>query len=159
MRKYWNQVEIAEIKSISGVGGSFGEEVDIYFNVHMKDGKVVQFHYDSRIAYKKRRELKELYNEFNNVPESYQLMNRIYIQVGGVSLPFGERVDNNLDESEYKTFLEIEELTKQGKIIDNGCRQLAYISVLDIQGGKIVRGTLTDAYRKQLDAMEIVYEG
>ncbi|EOO11293.1 hypothetical protein [Bacillus cereus] len=157
-QKYWNQVEIAEIKSISGVGGRFGDDMDVYFIVFMKDGSTAQFHYNSRIAYEKRRELKKLYNEFNNVPETYKLMNEADIQVGGVSIPFGVRVDNSLDESEYKTLLEIEELTKQGKIIDNGVRQLAYICLLDIQNGKIVRGTLTDAYRKQLDAMGITYE-
>lgn len=159
MRKYWNQVEIAEIEAISGVGGSFGDDMDVYFTVFMKDESTVQFHYDSRKAFAKRRELKELYNKLNNVPESYKLMNQAHIQVNGVLMLFGERVDNNLDESEIKTFLEIEELNKQGKIIDNGIRQLASICLLSIKNGKIVHGELTDAYRKQLDAMGIVYEG
>jgi hypothetical protein len=43
-KEYWNSVKIADIKSVNGVGGSFGEAIHTYFSVTMKDGKMHYFH-------------------------------------------------------------------------------------------------------------------
>lgn len=156
MGKTWKSINVAEIEKISGVGGKFGqEEMDASFQVKTTTGQVHHFHYNSRKVYEARNELMDLYNAEHNIPETYLLENRMNIKVDDVSIPFGFRVENNKGNYEYKTFLEIEKLTTQGKIRDEGWRHCVYIAVLDIKEGKIVRGDLTEAYEKQLKELSI----
>lgn len=154
MREYWNGVKIKDIKRIGGSGGSFGkDEVDVYFTVEMKDGSKHTFHYNSREkGYEKRIEIKTLYNEFNNIPETYLFENEADCEINGERFRYGCRMQDNLDNSVIKTNLEIAELRKVGKVRDEGWRHLAYICVIKIENNKVIHGTINDVSLAQLKA-------
>ncbi|ASA22567.1 hypothetical protein [Paenibacillus donghaensis] len=152
--EYWNTIKIVDIASVRGVGGRFSDQGDhTYFTVAMKDGQLHTFHYANRDAYAFRRELKGLYNEVNKIGEYYLLENNTYIEVNGESILYGCRVENNLNDYEYKTLLEIETLRREGKIVDEGWRHLCYISLIKIQHGKVVRGVIDDAAIAQIKSL------
>jgi hypothetical protein len=157
-KEYWRQTKIADIKSISGIGGRFGrDDLDIYFAAEMKDGNHHFYHYDSRKAYDERNELFDLFIECNHIPETYRLENEMNIQVDGVSVPFGCRVEGIKGDYQYKTFLELDELRKENKILNDGWRHAVYICLFKIEVG-IVHDKLTSAYREQLKALEIEFK-
>ncbi|PPA85006.1 hypothetical protein C4A75_09520 [Brevibacillus laterosporus] len=155
MRKYWRGICIGDIKAISGIGGRFGEETYTYFNIRMKDKKVITLYFEDVNAYKHRRELKSLFNEYHKIPESYLLENNIHIRVNGEIILFGCRVEDNLDDYVYKTLIELDELKSEGKIRDEGWRHMLFICPLEIENGKVIRGTITDQWQRQLDHMGI----
>ncbi|MGG1659475.1 hypothetical protein [Brevibacillus sp. NRS-1366] len=155
MKKYWRGISIKDIKAISGIGGNFGEEAYSYFTVQMKDEKINTLFFEDRNAYKHRRELKRLFNEYNNISECYLLENDIFIRVDGEVIPFGCRVEDSLNDYIYKTLIELEELKAQGKVKDEGWRHMAFICPLEIENGKVLRGKITDQWKRQLDDMGI----
>ena len=64
MKEYWNRIKINDIKSVSGVGGSYsytGGENEEYFDVIMKDESKHTFHYitKDKIRSEERRVGKE----------------------------------------------------------------------------------------------------
>lgn len=155
MQEYWRGIKISGIKYITKGGyNSFGEPYS-YFQVFMNNGDKNTLYFEGHGAGKHRKDLINLFNEYNNIPETYLLENEIDIRVDGESILFGYRVENNLGDYEYKTLVEIEELRKQGKIRDEGWRHLVYICLLEISKGKIVKGKLTEQYKRQLDELVI----
>lgn len=156
MSTKWRGIDVCEIEKVSRIGGSFGrEEMDATFSIYMKSGNKHQFHYNSNKIYKERDNLLDIFNDVNNIPETYTLENNIYISVDGESILFGCRVVDNKGEYIRKTLLEIDELKKQGKIKDEGWRHLLYICPLKIENKQIVYGELNDLYKNQLLALEI----
>lgn len=144
MKEYWNCIKISDIKDVSRVGGSYsfqGGENHEYFNVNMKDGSKHTLHYitkeKTRYGNQARRELKQILNERDNVPEIYYLYTDIYGRINGQSIKVGYEVENNLNEYQNFSYNEIEELRKQFKIGDKGIRSLVYIQVFEIENNKI----------------------
>lgn len=152
MIKYWNGIKIEDIKNVGGPGGSFSkDEVDVYFTITMKDGSKHTFHYNSREkGYGKRNEIKALYNEFNDVSESYLFTNTAFCEINGERFIYGHEMKDILDNSVIKSNLEIDELRKVGKVRDEGWRNLSYICVIKIENNKVIRGTINDVSLAQL---------
>lgn len=122
----------------------------------MKDGHNETFRFYEDLGgqehQKVRDEIINAYNEWNNIPEMYQLMNRVFIKVNGKPIAFGERVQDQAGKSHYFTYKEIEELEKQFKIKDKGWRQLAYIELFEIKNGKCQK-PISQRYVDQLEHM------
>lgn len=156
MREYWRGIKICDIKHITKGGYNGLNEPYSYFQVVMNNGDKNTLYFDGWKAKDHRKELVQLFNKINNIPETYLLENEIDIKVDGVLISFGCRVENNLGTYEYKTLIEIEELRKQGRIRDEGWRHLLYICLLEISNGKIVKGKVTEQFKKQLDVMGIM---
>jgi hypothetical protein len=145
MKEYWNCIKIADIKDVSGVGGSYsfqGEDNHEYFNVNMKDGNKHTLHYISkdktRYGTIARKELKQIINERDNVPEIYYLYTNVYANINGQSIQVGYEVEDNLNEYKNFSLNKIEELRKEFKIGDKGNRSLVYIQVFEIINNKII---------------------
>ena len=146
MKEYWNRIKINDIKSVSGVGGSYsyiGGDNEEYFDVIMKDESKHTFHYitkdKTRYGRIARKELKQILNERDNVSEMYYLYTSVFARINGESIKVGYEVENILDEYENFSLLEIDKLRKEFKIGDKGFRSLVYIQVFEIQNNKIMR--------------------
>lgn len=139
MKEYWNCIKISDIKSIGGSYG--GTETHQYFTLKMKDNSEHTLHFISHEGKsegeKARLEIKKLFNEYNNVPETFLLYTNVYGSINGESVKVGYEVENILDRYEYFTLDEIETLRKQFKIKDNGTRSLVYIQVFKIENNEI----------------------
>jgi hypothetical protein len=131
----WRGIPIKDIKYISGAGcwTENGKRFD-YFLIKMNDNEK-----EYKIVYEDcferndaRTEVYTMFNEYHNVPETYRLENEIHAWINGNFTHVGTRVENNVHNYEYKMLYEIEELRKQGKITDNGCRHLAGITAFEI---------------------------
>jgi hypothetical protein len=157
MKEYWNRIKISDIKDVSGVGGSYSDnEVSEYFVITMIDESKNTLHYISKdkIRYGNiaRRELKQILNERDNIPEIYYLYTDIFARINGQVIKVGYEVENILDEYQNFTLNEIEELRKQFKIGDKGFRSLVYIQVFEIKENKIVK-PIEKRWIKQLISM------
>jgi len=142
MKEYWNGIKIEDISKVNLGGGSYSEEKQTqYFSVDMKDGSKHTLHFIShdKTLYGKiaRKEIKQIINERDNVPEIYYLYTNVYASINGESVKVGYEVKDNLDEYIYYTLSEIEELKKQFKIGDKGSRSLVYIQIFEVKNNKI----------------------
>ena len=99
-----------------------------------------------------KKEILEKFNEYNNIPESYLLENEVHVWINGEYVHFGTRCINNLDEYEYLTLKEIDELRKQFKIRDKGWRHLARCTLFKIEDNKVDRD-IPKRYIEQLEYM------
>lgn len=154
MSNYWRGINVEEIEKVSGIGGSFSRDKDesyTYFKIKMKDGNEITLYFEDRNAYKYRPQLMKIYNELNGITEHYWIKNEAHAIINGEIIHFGARCDSWLGESKYFTLLEIEKLRKEFKIKDDRIRQLAFITLLEIKGNKVVRGELSDTYKEQLE--------
>lgn len=168
MQEYWNEIKIADIKKIGGISRySVRGETFVEFNVTMKDKSIHNMNFKTKSEVKnygelKRKELLKLYNEQNNIPETYLLENDIFLRVNDKNIHFGVRCVTILDEYVYLTNKEIEELRKGSKIKNEGWRHLLYIQPFIIKENKIDR-PIPQRYIDQLEYMgydvsELEYE-
>jgi hypothetical protein len=157
MQEYWNCIKISDIKFIGGCGGSYGGlETHQYFKVKMKDDSIHTLHFISHEGKsegeKARLEIKKLFNAYNNIPETFLLYTNVYGRINGQSVHVGYEVENILNQYEYFSLNEVEELRKQFKLKDNGERSLVYIQVFKIEGDKI-ESPIEERWIKQLETM------
>lgn len=145
MKTYVQGLKVSEILEppINTGGGSYDHKsnTQVYrFTVKMKDGHNETFRFYELLGGKEhqkvRDEIIDAYNEYNNIPEMYILMNRAYAKINGEVILFGEKVQDQRGKSYTLTLKEIDELRKQFKIKDPNSRQLAYIEMLTIENGK-----------------------
>ena len=160
--EYWNGVKIECIKEVRPGGFSYNEDVDrsrAYFTLVMKDGKenVMNFiskGYDNTTGRTSEKEIRQIFNEYNNVPEMYILENETFAKINGERVGFGYRVKDNLNEYREFTCREIDELRKEFKIKDEGWRHMLYIEMLTIEGNRVVRPSrIPRRYLEQLEYM------
>lgn len=155
---YWNAVKISDIKSVSnGCSGKYSDaKVHEYFSIEMIDGSRHTFNYVSyegkHEGKKARLEIKKLFNEYNNIPETYILENVAHAIINGQTVNFGYSVIDNLGEYVLFTNKEIEQLRKEFKIKDEGWRHLCFIEMLNIKDGKVI-GAIPQRYLEQLEYM------
>ena len=155
MEEYVHGVKIKNIKEISGYGGSPDRA---YFNIIYKDGSkekmtiITKDNTSYQLVRSIQRDILIAFNEYNNIPETYLLKNEVHIRVKGEWIHFGTKCENNLQENEYLTLKEIDELRKQFKIRDEGWRQLAAITLFSIENNKIDR-KVPKRYIEQLEYM------
>ena len=155
----WKDIDIKEISFIGGIGGRFGKGYasgtdDVFYRIILKNGEEIKLQYDDgKSAYNERYALWDEYIKVNNIENKYHIKNDIYVEYNDQSHRFGVRVEDLRGYSEYKTYLEVEKLYEEDKIIDDGYRQLTYICPLKIKGGKIMFGELKDNYKEQLLSM------
>ena len=153
--EYIHGVKISEIKKVNGIGGSPDRA---YFHILYKDSskEIFTIVTKDKTSYKLAREMKkeilEKFNEYNNIPESYLLENEVHVWINGEYVHFGTRCINNLDEYEYLTLKEIDELRKQFKIRDKGWRHLARCTLFKIEDNKVDRD-IPKRYIEQLEYM------
>jgi hypothetical protein len=157
MKEYWNCIKISDIDSIGGCGGSYGGiETHQYFKIKMKDKSINTLHFISHEGKnegeKARLEIKKLFNEYNNVPETFLLYTNVYGRINGESVRVGYEVKNILDEYEYFTLNEIDTLKKQFKIKDNNERSLVYIQVFEIEAN-MIKNPIEERWIKQLETL------
>lgn len=161
MEKYWNGIEISNIKHVSnGCGGSYGcnGNLNIHekFYIDMKDGTKHVLHYIShegkREGEEARVEVKKIFNEYNKIPEVYLVTNNTFIEVDGEQLEFGVQVENILGQNLYFTIKEFFDLKKQFTVKDDGGRNLSYIQKFSIQGNR-VSNPIPQNYVDQLEYM------
>jgi hypothetical protein len=157
MQEYWNCIKISDIESIGGCGGSYGGiETHQYFKINMKDKSIHTLHFISHEGNsegeKARLEIKKLFNEYNNVPETFLLYTNVYGRINGQSVHVGYEVKNILDQYEYFSLIEIEELRKQFKLKDNGSKSLVYIQIFEIEGNTI-ENPIEERWIKQLETL------
>lgn len=141
-------INIQDVKGISGVGGHYNYTTETsteYFTVTLNSDEERYFSFtrklDDKTARKckdARRELKKLYNDYNKVPEMYYLYTKVFGRINGSIVHVGYEVENNLDEYEIFSLLEIDELRKQFKIGDRGFRSLVYMQAFQIDGNEII---------------------
>lgn len=118
------------------------EESRSCFTIDTKDGIKHEMNfictgYNPKCGNDKIKEIRKLYNEYNNVHETYLLENTIFIRINGEQIKFGCRCENNVKEYVYLTNLEIDNLRKEFKIRDDGWRHLCYIEAFKIEGNKV----------------------
>lgn len=173
----WKGIPIKDIARISGVGcwTENGKRFD-YFLINMNDNEreYKMVYEDCYKRNEERTEVYTMYNEYHNVPETYELENEIHAWINGNFVYVGTRVENNIGNYEYKMLYEIEELRKQGKITDNGRRHMVGITAFEIvnnvpkkplkpehiqqlknMGYKIPGITLTDGEEEKIEWREI----
>ena len=155
MKEYVNGVKISEVKEIYGIGGSADRAS---FHIIYKDGSKETFtiitkdNTSYKLAKEIKTEIKQAYNEYNNIPEIYLLENEIYIYINGQHTHFGTRCIDILDDYVYLTNKEVKELKKQFKIKDEGWRHLSSCTLFRIEGNKINK-KVPQRYIDQLEYM------
>lgn len=162
MQKYWNLIEISDIKEIdtgcSGIYDPEGKGNREWFAIKMKNGNKNILHYisqdDKKYAEEARLEIRKLFNEYNNIPEMYLLENEAFAIINGKLVRFGCRVIDNLGQYILFTQKEIDKFEKQFKIKDEGWRHLLAITMLKIEENKIVfPKKVSQRYLEQLEYM------
>lgn len=96
----------------------------------------------------------------------YTLINKGYAQINGGIKLFGEKIIDENGKEQFLTLLEIEELKKQGQIIDPPLRKIPYLTVICIEkevevkaNGNIIRNkckyptSIPQRYVNQLEYM------
>ena len=155
MKEYVCGVEISKLSKIYDVSGS-NERCSL--TLEYKDGtrEILTFITKDKTSFKEcrkvKRELLIAYNEYNNIPETFLLENEAYANINGEWVHFGTRCETVLGEYICLTLKEIEELRKKFKIIDNGWRHLAGITMLTIKNNKIEK-PVPKRYIEQLEYM------
>ncbi|AWD93067.1 hypothetical protein HSE3_gp115 [Bacillus phage vB_BceM-HSE3] len=153
MQDTWNELKLAEIESISGIGGRFQEPVSIHFFIFTKDGGTHKFEYPShKEAVEKELEVKKLWVKYNNIPDNKTVRNDVFARINGQSVEVGYKVENNLGRYETISYLEAEKLKKEFRLIVPNTRWLTYIQVIEIKGVQVVDGDL-DRWSDQLTAL------
>jgi hypothetical protein len=86
--------------------------------------------------------------------DMYILENEAHCNINGECIPFGCRVTDEDKNYQYLTLKEIDELRNQFKIKDEGWRHLCFITMLKIEGNKIIHPKVVpQKYIEQLSYM------
>lgn len=152
MNQFWNDVDIEEIKSFSGVGGGSDSG---YFIITMKDDSEKRLDFDSRYdAYQNLYAVKEIYNAYHNVPESYTIENEAFIEINGSSEKFGYLVKDATGRPLDITILQAKEYKKWCKLVETRNRNMSYRTMGKIEFGKVIWGKVDDNFIAQLRTLE-----
>jgi hypothetical protein len=150
----WKDIKIADVEAIYDRTLKYedGERIDL-IKFKMKSGALVELEYaDCQERNKDYEEFFTMFVQYHEVPESYLIKNDVFARINGQSIRIGKYVRTIIGTSKYLMNYEVEKLRREGKIEDNGRRQMSYIQAFELVANKPTK-ELKPEYIKQLKIM------
>lgn len=150
----WKDIKIADVAQIYDRTLKYkdDERIDlIKFQKH--DGTLVELEYtDCQERNKDYEEFFTMFVTYHKVPEEYLIKNTVFAKVNGATINVGLYVRTIIGTYKYLMHYEADKLRREGKLVDEGRRQLSYIQAFELVANKPTK-ELKPEYIKQLKHM------